>query len=347
MSIASPARVRRPPATPARRPRLGVVVGVALLAVAVAVLVSIGVGSNPLTPAQVVDGLQGRGGESTDVVRGIRIPRTLLAILVGAGLGLAGAIMQSLTRNPLGDPGILGVNAGASAAVVTGITLIGANSPQQYVWLALAGAGVAMVVVYLLGSSRTGTADPVRMALGGTAIGAVLSAYVSGQMLLHPSEFSDFRYWEIGSLGGRDLAVVADVAWFLLAGIALALLLAPALNALALGDETGVALGVRVQRIRLAGVLAIMLLCGTATAAAGPIGFVGLAVPHLARMVIGPDHRAVLPVSMLLGALLLLCADITGRLVAWPSEVGAGVVTAVVGAPFLVYLVRRRRVGRL
>ncbi|AKU19282.1 hypothetical protein VV02_24560 [Luteipulveratus mongoliensis] len=320
---------------------------VALAAVGVATILSLGVGSNMISPVDVVHGLLGQGTEATDVVRGVRLPRTALSILVGAALGMAGAVMQSVTRNPLADPGILGVNAGASAAVVSAISFFGLTQPGEYVWFALIGAGFASVAVYLLGSGRRSAATPVRMALGGTAVSAALGSYVTGVMLIDPEAYYHFRYWEVGSLTGRDLSIVGDVVWFLIGGLALGLLLARSLNALALGEDTGRALGANIGRIRLLSVVTVMLLCGAATAAAGPIGFVGLAVPHLARMLVGVDHRWSLPLSMVLGVLLLESADIVGRLVLWPSETGAGIVTAVVGAPFLILLVRRRKVGRL
>lgn len=317
-----------------------------LLAIVAAIALSLLAGSKLLSPAQVLEGLTHAHGEASNIVRGGRIPRTVMAILVGAALGGSGAVMQSLTRNPLADPGLLGINAGASAAVVTAIALLGLTQPAQYVWVALIGAGVASVLVYLLGSTRGAGADPVRMALGGTAIGAVLTAYVTGQMLLHPTRFYAFRYWEIGALTGRGLDVLWAVGPFLAVGLVATFALAGPLNALAMGEETATALGANVPAIRVVAVGAITLLCGAATAAAGPIGFVGLAVPHMARMIVGPDERRRVPFSILLGVLLLLLADVAGRFLVWPSEVGAGIVTAVVGAPVLILLVRRGRVAR-
>lgn len=323
----------------------------ALLIASAAVLcvgvLSIAIGSNLLAPGQVWDGLLGHGTEATDVVRGTRLPRTVLGLLVGAALGMAGAIMQSMTRNPLADPGLLGVNAGASTAVVCAISFLGITQPAGYLWFALVGAGIASVVVYLLGSTGRSAATPVRMALAGTAISAALSSFVNGVILVDQTAYYSFRYWDIGALTGRTLSDVGPLGWFLLAGIFLGVCLARPLNALALGDDMSRALGVRVGRSRVLGVLAVTLLCGTATAAVGPIAFVGLAVPHIARALVGLDHRVLLPMSALLGAVMLLGADVIGRLIAWPQEIGAGLVTAVVGAPVLVYLVRRGRIGRL
>lgn len=267
--------------------------------------------------------------------------------MVGSALGAAGAVMQSLARNPLADPALLGVNGGAAAAVVTAISVFDITHPGGYIWFALAGAGGTAVVVYLLGSGRRSTANPVRLILAGAAIQAVLYSYVVATMLTDPWAYTSFRYWDIGALTGRTLDKVGPVVWFILAALAGMVLLARPLNALSLGDDTGRALGVNLTGTRVAGALVIVGLCGSATAAVGPIAFVGLAVPHLARFTVGVDHRLLLPASALLGALLLLAADVAGRVIAWPQEVGVGIVTAFIGAPLLVWLVRSRRVGRL
>lgn len=302
-----------------------------------------------LPPSRVWHGLLGSGADpqASDIVRGVRVPRTVLGLLVGSALGLAGCVMQALTRNPLADPGILGVNAGASAAVVSGIAFFGVTSPNGYVWFALLGALLVTVVVQLLAVSGRGGSSPVRMTLIGTAVTAVLSAYVSGIMLLDPMTFAAFRFWEVGALTGRDLSVVGNVWILLLLAVIGVLCLAPGLNVLALGEETAQALGSRVGHIRVAGALGAALLCGCATAVAGPIGFVGLAVPHLARALGGVDHRLLLPLSGLLGALVLVATDVAGRVVVWPQEIGVGIVTAVLGAPVLIWFVRRRRVVQL
>lgn len=322
-------------------------VALTVLALVAVVILSIMIGANLLSPSEVWNGLWGNGVEAVDVVRGARIPRTVLGLVIGAALGLAGAIMQSVSRNPLADPQLLGVNAGASAAVVTAITFAGITQPAGYVWFALVGAAIASVAVYALGSVGGSSASPVRMVLAGTAISAALLAYVTGAMLLNPSAYNRFRYWDIGALTGRSLAEVAPLLWFVAAGLVCGLALARSLNAMALGDEVGRSLGANLGRTRLLSMVSITLLCGAATAMAGPIGFVGLAVPHLARMLVGVDHRWLLPASAALGAGLLLLADTVGRVVAWPQEVGAGLITAVVGAPVLIYLVRSRRVARL
>lgn len=312
-------------------------------------LASLAVGTKGIPLGAVLDQLL-HGDATTDdgiVVRTLRLPRTLIGLSVGAALGLAGALMQALTRNPLADPGILGVNAGASAAVVTGIAMLGVTSPSGYVWFALTGAGAASVVVYLLGSRGRSAATPVRLALAGAAITAALTAFVYGLVLLHRSAFDSYRFWAVGALAGRPMSVLIQTAPFLLVGAILALALARPLNALALGEDTGHALGAHPARTRAVGVVAITLLCGGAVAAAGPIGFVGLTVPHVARAITGPDQRWVLPYSMLLAPILLLGSDVLGRILARPGEIEVGIVTAFVGAPVFIWIARRGRSAHL
>lgn len=325
-----------------RSRRLGLLALVVLLVVVA--LVSIAVGSKSISPGTVLHELfHYDGSEDGIVIRSLRVPRTLLGIAVGAALGLAGALMQALTRNPLADPGILGVNSGASASVVCAIGLLGIGAPSAYVWFALLGAAVANVVVYTLGSRGRSAATPVRLALAGMAVSAALNAVISAVVLTDPQTFNDYRFWSVGALAGRPLTVLWQTGPFLLVGAVIALALSRSLNAIALGDETGRALGASLMRTRVLGMLAITLLCGAATAAAGPIAFVGLAVPHLVRAFTGADQRWVLPASMLAAPTLLLAADVIGRVVARPGELQVGIVTAFLGAPFLVALARRRR----
>jgi iron complex transport system permease protein len=323
------------------RRAVGLVIAITALVVVTALSIAIGTRSIPLGTV-LHELVRYDGSDDGVIIRSVRIPRTLLGLAVGAALGLAGAVMQALTRNPLADPGLLGVNAGASAAVVTGIGVLGLTSPSAYVWLALLGAGLAATVVYALGSTGRASATPVRLALAGTAVSAALGAVVSGLVLTDPDTFDAFRFWSVGSLAGRDLHVLAAVAPFLLAGAVIALGLGRPLNALALGEDTGRSLGAHLGRTRILGGLAVTLLCGAATAATGPIGFVGLTVPHVARAITGPDQRWVLPYSMVLAPTLLLGADVIGRVIARPGEVEAGIVTAFVGAPIFIYLVRRK-----
>ena len=293
------------------------------------VLVSIGVGTKTIPLADVWRLLWHDDG-STDsiVIHELRIPRTALGLLVGAALGLSGALIQALTLNPLADPGILGVNLGAATGVVVAIAFIGVSSLSGYIWFSFLGAGIASTVVFALGSAgRAGT--PERQVLAGVAVSVVLGAFVWAVLVTHPTAFDQYRYWDVGSLANRGSETLAQVAPFILAGIVLALGLARSLNALALGDEAGRALGANIRRTRVLGILAVTLLCGAATAAAGPIIFVGLAVPHIARMITGPDQRWVFAYSVVLAPILLLAADVIGRVIVRPSELEVGIVTAV------------------
>lgn len=327
--------------TAARLLGLLLALGVLLLVV----LLSIAVGAKPIPLGGVIHALfHGQGTVNGVVVLDLRLPRTLLGIGIGAALGLAGCLMQALTRNPLADPGILGVNIGASVAVVLAIWIWRFTSLTAYVWFAFAGAGAVSVLVYLLGSRGRSGATPVRLALAGTAVSAVLGAVISFVTLLNPGVFDQFRFWGVGSLSGVGESVFWQVLPFLVAGAALALGLSGSLNALALGDETARALGSRTGRTRALGAVAVTLLCGAATAAAGPVGFVGLTVPHMARVVTGPDHRWLLPYSMVAGPILLLGSDIVGRVIARPGEIQVGIITAFVGAPVFIALVRRRAI---
>lgn len=319
--------------------------GVLLGAAAVA---SVAYGSRPIPVGRVVDALVAFDGASNDhvIVRSLRVPRTMLGLSVGASLGLAGAIMQGLTRNPLADPGILGVSAGAALAVVVGIAL-GVTTLPASVWLAFAGAAAAGALVYGLGSVGRGGATPVKLALAGAAVTALLGSLTSGVLLVDVATLDQFRFWVVGSLAGRDVGVAVQVGPFLAAGAVLALASARSLNALALGDDVARSLGQRVGLARGVGALAVVLLTGAAVAACGPIGFVGLTVPHVARALVGPDYRWILPASAVLAPTLLLIADVAGRVVARPGELQVGIVTAALGAPFFVALVRRRRLAEL
>jgi iron complex transport system permease protein len=329
-------------------PRRTVALLGALLLLGCVVVLSLMVGSQALSPATVLRELLQPGDTyARDVVRGLRMDRTVVAVVVGLALGAAGALMQALTRNPLADPGLLGVNAGAAAAVVTGIAFLGISDARPQMWLAFAGAGLASIAVYLLGSGARASATPVRLALAGAALTAVLTAYLHGISLSDQRAFDSMRFWLVGSVVGRDLSVLADAMPFVVVGLALSLLVTPALNAMALGDDSGRALGVRIGRIRALTAVAIMLLCGAATAVAGPIAFLGLVLPHVARFLVGPDQRWVVPLSMLLSAALLVLADTAGRVVTGSGEVEAGIMTAFLGAPVFIFLVRRRRLAHL
>ncbi|MFC5722999.1 FecCD family ABC transporter permease [Streptomyces gamaensis] len=310
------------------------------------VLLSLMVGSRSMSPGEVWHGLFHATGTADDVVVGeVRVPRTLLGVLAGAGLGLAGSVMQALTRNPLADPGLLGINAGASAAVVTATSFLGVTSLTGYVWFAFLGAGTVSVLVYAIGGSRAAT--PVRLALAGTAVTAALFGYINAVQLLDSTALEKMRFWTVGSLASANSGIVVRVAPFLLAGVVLALALARPLNALALGEDAARALGANLTRTRALAMVTVTLLCGAATAACGPIVFIGLMVPHLVRALTGPDQRWILPCSAVLAPVLLLGADVLGRVVTRPAELQVGIVTALVGGVLFVHLVRRRKVAQL
>jgi iron complex transport system permease protein len=330
-----------------RRRRLLVIAGLVALLVLVA-LASLAVGAKPIPIGQVWDAIWAPTGTENDiVVRSLRAPRTVLGIGVGIALGLAGALMQGHTRNPLADPGILGVEAGAAFFVVVGIYALGVTSLFGYVWFAFAGAFTASVLVFVLASLGRGGPTPVTLALSGVAVTFLLSAMTQSLLLADLATLDVYRFWAVGSLAGRDAGVAAQVAPFLVVGLLLAVLNAPGLNLLALGEDVARALGQRVTVTRWTGLVAITLLTGSAVAACGPISFVGLVVPHVARALTGPDHRWLLPAAGLAGAVLLLAADVIGRVVVRPGELQVGIVLALVGAPFFVALVRRRRLVTL
>ncbi|AOT58210.1 MULTISPECIES: FecCD family ABC transporter permease [Streptomyces] len=307
---------------------------------------SVVVGAKQVPLGDVWHGLFQYTGTGNDVlIADVRVPRTLLGLLAGVALGLAGAVMQALTRNPLAEPGLMGVNAGAAAAVVTGTTLLGTTSFLGYVWFAFAGAAVVSVLVYVLGGGRSAT--PVRLALAGTAATAALYGYVNAVQLLDSAALERLRFWTVGSLAGADAAVVGAVAPFIAVGVGLAAAVARPLNAMEMGDDSARALGVNLTRTRVHAMLAVTLLCGGATAACGPIVFVGLMVPYLVRAITGPDMRWILPYAAVLSPVLLLASDIVGRVVARPSELQVGIVTALIGGPVFIHLVRRKRMSQL
>ncbi|NIY47500.1 Fe(3+)-siderophore ABC transporter permease [Cedecea colo] len=297
-------------------------------------------------PVDVVIAALGGQCQSADctIVLDARLPRTLAGILAGGALGLAGALMQTLTRNPLADPGLLGVNAGASFAIVVGAAVWGLTSPFALLGLAFFGALMATLVVAFTGSQGGGQLSPVRLTLAGVALAAVLEGLSSGIALLNPVVYDQLRFWQAGSLDIRTLSSLKIILVPLLAGGAIALLLGRSLNSLSMGNDTATALGSKVARTQLCGLIAITLLCGSATAAVGPIAFIGLMMPHLARWLVGADHRWSLPVTLLATPTLLLLADIIGRMLV-PGELRVSVVSAFIGAPMLIYLVRRQRKG--
>jgi iron complex transport system permease protein len=314
--------------------------GAGLLLLVTVVVLSVAVGARQLTPVEVWQGLFGTASPEHAVVQQMRLPRTLLGLLAGAALGVAGALMQALTRNPLADPGLLGINAGASAAVATATALFGVATVRGWIWFALLGAVAVTVAVHAVGGGRQAT--PERLALAGAALNAVLYSYVSAMMLLDSAALDRLRFWTVGSLATADFTTVGTVAPFILVGLLVGLAGARPLNALALGDDAARALGARPALVRAGTVTAVTLLCGAATAACGPIVFVGLLVPHLVRALTGPDLRWLLPYAAVLAPVLLLGADVLGRVLGRPGELQVGLVTAVLGGPLFLRLVARR-----
>jgi iron complex transport system permease protein len=332
-----------------RRPQLvrllWLLVVVAVLAALMAA--SVAVGSRDVPWSDIVAALGGSTDDLSQAAVSKRIPRTVLAVLVGAALGLSGAVMQGVTRNPLADPGILGVNMGASLAVVVGIAWFGLFSATSFVWTAIIGAAVTAVFVYAVGSLGRGGATPLKLALAGTATSAALASFITAVALPRGDISGNVRSWQIGGVGGATFDRIGHVVPFLAVGFAVSLLSARSLDSLALGDELAAGLGERVAVARGVAATGAVLLCGAATAVAGPIGFVGLVVPHLCRLLVGIDHRWLLPFSALAGACLLTAADVLGRVVARPSEIDVGIITALIGAPFFIAIVRRQKVRAL
>ncbi|MEV1020404.1 iron ABC transporter permease [Streptomyces sp. NPDC050264] len=332
------------PAVGRRDVRVLAIVGAAV-ALALAVLFSLAVGARAIAPSAVLDALlHGGHSDAAEVIRGLRLPRTVVGLMVGAALALAGTVLQGITRNPIADPGILGISQGASVGVVLAIACLGIHTLTGYVWLAFAGAGIASVAVYAIASSGRGGATPVKLALGGAAINALLVSVTTAVLTTKASALDEFRFWQVGSLSGRDADLIQQVWPFLLLGTLLVLSVARGLDALALGEDVAKGLGQRVATVRIVGGLGATVLTGAGVAAAGPIAFIGLAVPHIARALVGSDHRRLLPMAALTGPVMLLVADTVGRVIFPPSEVPAGVMTALIGVPFLVTLVRRKAV---
>uniref|UniRef100_A0AAU2JHK9 Iron ABC transporter permease n=1 Tax=Streptomyces sp. NBC_00049 TaxID=2903617 RepID=A0AAU2JHK9_9ACTN len=332
--------------TGARRRR--VVGSLTLVAVLMAVMVvSLAVGARGLSPSEVWHGLtaapeaDSRLTEIRLIVQTVRVPRTVLAVVAGVALGVGGALIQGYTRNPIADTGLLGVNAGASFAVVAVIAVFGLTDPFQYVWFAFVGAAIAGVVVFGLASIGRGAGNPLTLALAGQGVTVFLAAMTMAVALSDKASLNALRFWNSGSVAGVGFDVIWPVTAFIAAGLVLALATLPALNLLNLGDDVARGLGVNIVLSRTVGIVAITLLAGAATAACGPIAFLGLMVAHVARFLTGPDYRWLVPYAGLLGAIVLLVCDIVGRLLVRPGELDAGVVVALLGAPFFATLVWR------
>lgn len=332
-----------------RRRTLLLAVAVFVALVVLAAVLSIAVGAKSMPWSHAYDALFHYDASMPDqvIVHDLRLPRTLIALLVGGALALAGSVMQGLTRNPLADPGLLGVNAGAALAIVVALSVFGVTSTSVQVWFALAGAAVAGALVYGLGAIGRDGATPVKLAIAGAALAALLGSITSAVLLVDSATLDKFRFWAVGSVAGRPLSVAGAVAPFLAVGVVLALASGRGLNGLALGEDVARSLGQHVGRTRIVAAASVVLLAGGATAAAGPIWFVGLTIPHVVRAITGPDHRWLLPLSVLAGAAFLALADVIGRVVVRPGELEVGIVCACIGAPVFIAFVRRRQVVEL
>ena len=331
----------------ARTRRLVLVVALLMAALVVLLVASLAIGSRLIPTGTVLDALTNFDPGSDDqlVIRFSRLPRTLIGVLAGAALGLAGVLTQSLTRNALAEPGTLGVNAGAAVGVIIGLIATGGASIMVYVWFAFAGAALTSVLVHRLGRTGRSGVDPARLVLAGAALSIVLSALTRALILsADATVYESFRSWATGSLQGRGWESLPVVGTCLVVGLLISLALAGPLDSVSLGTDMATSLGVNIRLTWTLANAAIVVLAGGATAACGPIAFIGLASPHIARAVSGPNHRLLLPVSALLAAVLLLLADVIGRIVVFPGEIGAGVMTALIGSPFFIHLVRRGRV---
>ncbi|HCB07892.1 MAG TPA: iron ABC transporter permease [Nocardioides sp.] len=323
------------------------VLGLLTFALVLVGLLSLALGSRYIPLGTVIDVLfHDDGSEAATIVHALRIPRTVLAITVGIALGVAGALMQGHTRNPLADPGLLGVEAGATCAVVIAIYSFGIDELSGYAWFALAGAGIASIAVFAIGSTRRGP-DPVSLVLAGAAVSALLLAVTQAIVVRDADTLDSYRFWVVGSASGRSLDVFWQVLPFVLVGLLFAAMSTPGLNLLQLGDDVAASLGLTPWRQKALGIAAVMLLAGAAVAACGPIAFVGLVVPHVARRLGGVDYRWLIPYSALLGGLLVTGADIIGRLIVSPAELQVGIVMALIGGPAFVILVRRTRMVRI
>lgn len=314
----------------------------------ICVLASLAFGSRTVGWNELMDGLfhpevQTHGA---NVVRQ-RIARTVFSIMCGAALGVSGALMQSVTRNPIADPSILGVNTGAALFVVCGITFLNIGTASQYIWLALAGAIITAIFVFGIGSMGSGGATPLKLVLAGAATSAALSSLVMAIMIPRSNVMDQFRFWQVGSVGSGNWSSISLFIPFLIIGILIAIFTAPALNALALGDEAATGLGVRTGTLRLVAAFGGVLLCGAATALAGPIGFIGLLATHVIRLIIGPDLRYIIPMSALSGAIILTISDVCGRILGSPGELEVGVVTAFIGAPILILITMKAKMRTL
>lgn len=350
-ALSAPASAEAAPPKPEHRSSAGLSVGLLVLlgVLAVVAFVSVVLGSRGVGLSTVWDAIAHYDPTSTDqtVIRELRLPRTVLGLLAGAALGLAGAILQGVTRNALADPGIMGINSGAAAAVVVSIMISGQSDVTTYIWWAFAGAAGATVLVYGVASFGREGATPIKLALAGAAVSAGCYSVTTGATMLDSAALDQLRFWQVGSLAGRYWPIVEQTAPFLAAGLVLALFTGRWLNGLALGDDVATALGQRVGLTRAGLFVVVVLLAGGATAACGPIVFIGLVVPHMARAICGPDYRWITAYCLLLSPIVLLTADVLGRVMKFSGEVQVGVVLGLLGAPVFAFLIRRRNLSEL
>lgn len=319
-----------------------------LALLSVMAIFSISLGAKSIAFSKVIEVLLGNDPDSLEQAIILqRIPRTIFGILAGGALGISGALMQSITRNPIADPSILGVNTGASLFVVAGIAFFNITVAYQYIWLAIIGAGVTAVFVYSVASMGKDGATPLKLALSGSAVSIVLGSLVSTIMLPNNRVMEAFRFWQVGSIGSATWENIMLISPFLIVGFIISMFISGYLNNLALGDEAATALGTNVVMTRTIGALSSVLLCGATTALAGPIGFVGLIIPHIIRLIFGSEMSKMLPLSFLGSAILMLVSDIIGRIISLPGETEVGIVTAVLGAPVFILAIRKGRVKSL
>ncbi|HEY4553590.1 MAG TPA: iron ABC transporter permease [Bacillaceae bacterium] len=281
------------------------------------------------------------GSNEHIIIESVRLPRALIAAAVGGSLAISGVLMQTLTKNPLASPSILGINAGAGFAVVLAVSVFNITTLQAFAWISFFGAAAAAIGVYAIGSAGRQGLSPMKLTLAGAAMGALFASFTQGLLVLNEAALEQVMFWLAGSVAGRKLEIMASVFPYIAAGWLLAILISPKMNILAMGDDIAKGLGLKTGLIKIACGLIVIFLAGSAVAAAGPIGFIGIIIPHISRKIIGIDHRWLVPFAGLMGALLLLAADIGARYVIMPREVPVGVMTAIIGTPFFIYIARR------
>lgn len=326
----------------APRPLLIGALPLCITALVLSVMASIAFGAADIRFQTVLASIFAFDAENTNhlIIQTLRLPRAVTAILVGAALGVAGAIMQGLTRNPLADPGLLGIEAGAALTVVGGVFLFQINSLTVYASFAFVGGTLTALAVYGLGSMGRGGATPFKLTIAGAAISSLLASLTTAILLFNQQSLEEVRFWMAGSVAGRDMNLVIEAAPFLLAGLILAFVMGRQITTLSMGEDIARGLGQNVGWIKFASAGAVVMLAGTAVALAGPIGFIGLVIPHVVRMFAGNDYRWVLPYSALLGASFLVLSDLLGRVLVQPLELPVGIMTAAIGGPVFIYLVR-------